>query len=129
MADFASGTFSQGSTGNASLTGLTFLPKYLRFTISGRFGTTETVVQFSTGNTDGTNQSAHSIFQDTTSSRSKAYTNRCVNHFQRVSGSITEKLVATFVSFDNNGGGSYGFTLNFTAADSNYQIHFEAFGG
>lgn len=121
------GTFSVGSTGNTSVTGLTVLPNFLEFTISGRFGTTETIVQYSTGFTDGVNDLAHSIFQDSTGSRTKAYSNRCINHFQRVTGTITEKLVATWVSFDNNGGGDFGFTLNFTAADSNYQIYFKAF--
>lgn len=121
------GTFSTGSTGHVSVTGLTVLPVYLKFTLSGRFNTTETIVQFSTGFTEGTKNKAHSIFQDSTGSRSKAYSDRCINHFQRVAGTITEQIVATWVSFDTNGGGDFGFTLNFTAADSNYQIYFEAY--
>lgn len=120
-------SFSRGTTGNASVTGLTFLPAYLRFTISSRSGTNETTVMLSTGFTDGNLNKSHSIFQDTTGARSRYYTDRCVSHLTRVSGSITEKIAASFVSFDNNGGGDYGFTLNFTAADSNYPITVEAF--
>lgn len=124
---YAAGTFSQGSTGNTSITGLTFLPIGVRFTISGRYNTNETINTFSVGFTDGTNQSAHSTFRDSTGAKTKAYTNRCINHFKR-NTNIDEQIVATYVSFDNNGSGDYGFTLNFSAADSNYQIHFEAIG-
>lgn len=121
------GSFSQGSTGNVSIGGFTFLPAYLRFTISSRSGTNETYVLFSEGFTDGSLNKAHSIFQDSTGARSRYYNDRCINHLVRVTGSITEKIKATWVSFDNNGGGDFGFTLNFTAADSNYPIIIEAF--
>lgn len=120
------GTFSQGSNTNTSITGLTFLPNYLRFTISQKLSTTQNFVHFSQGWTNGTNSSCHSIFQDATGSSTKAYTNRCINHLDR-SGTINEIIKATFVSFDTNGGGDFGFTLNFTASDANYQIHFEAY--
>lgn len=121
-------SFSRGTTGNCSVAGLTFLPAYLRFTISSRSGTNESYVLFSTGFTDGNLNKAHSIFQDTTGARSRYYTDRCISHLVRVTGSITEKIAASFVSFDNNGGGDYGFTVNFSAADSNYPISVEAFG-
>jgi len=124
---FAVGSFSQGTTGNVSVGGLTFLPSYLRFTISSRSGTNETTVMLSTGFTDGTLNKAHSIFQDTTGARTRYFNDRCVSHLARVSGSITEIIKASWVSFDNNGGGDYGFTLNFTAANSSYPITFEAF--
>jgi hypothetical protein len=124
---YAIGSFSEGSTVNHSVTGLSFLPTGVRFQIGGRSGTNETRVQHSVGNMDGANQTCVSIFQDSTGSKTKTYTNRCINHFERVSGTITEKIIATFVSFNNDGGGVYGFTVNFTAADSNYPILFEAF--
>lgn len=120
-------SFTRGTTGNCQVTGLTFLPAYLRFTISSRFGTNETLVTFSEGFTDGSLNKAHSIFQDGTGARSRAFTDRCVSHLSRVGGNITEIIKATWVSFDTNGGGDFGFTLNFTAADSNYQIYVEAF--
>lgn len=124
---FKIGSFTQGTTGNASIGGFTFLPSYLRFTLSSRSGTNETYVLFSTGFTDGSLNKAHSIFHDGTGDRSRYYTDRCINHLVRSGGNITEKIVATWVSFDNNGGGDFGFTLNFTAADSNYPITVEAF--
>lgn len=127
MANFTCGSFTRGSTGNASVAGLTFLPSYLRFTICSRTGTNETLVMYSDGFTNGSSQKAFSVFQDSTGARSRTFTDRCLNHLNRVTGSITEIIKATFVSFDDNGGGDYGFTLNFTAADSNYTIHFEAY--
>lgn len=120
------GSFTQGSTGNTSITGLTFLPAGVHFTISSRFNTDETINTFSVGFTDGTRQKAHSTFRDGTGAKTRAYTDRCINHFKR-NTNIDNDIVATIVSFDNNGGGDFGFTLNFTAADSNYQIHFEAY--
>lgn len=121
------GSFSHGSNNNAAITGIPFLPTLVEFHIGGRSGTNETRIQRSDGNMDGANQTCISIFHDSSGSRTRTYTNRCINHFERVSGTITEKIVATFVSFDNNGGGVYGFTVNFTASDSNYPITFVAF--
>lgn len=120
---FFCGTFSESSTGNKSVTGVGFQPSYLRFHLSSKSGASETTVaHYSTGFTDGTRQKAHSILADTTANDSKAYTNRCINHYARVGGVLTEVIVATFVSFDAD-----GFTLNFTAVDSTYDIHVEAF--
>lgn len=119
---FIAGTFSEGTTGNHSVTGFGFKPAYLRFTISQKLSTTQNFVHLSQGFTDGTSQSCHSIFQDSTSASTRAYTDRCINHLDRVAGVLTETIKATFVSFDAS-----GFTLNFTAVDANYQIHVEAF--
>lgn len=128
MSNYAIGSFAKGSPGNASVTGLSFLPSMVKFYIGARAGTTEVDNRFSIGSMDGNNQVAISTFRDATGARTKTYTNRCINHFQRDSGNIVEKLVATFVSFDNNGGGDFGFTVNFSAANSSYSILFEAFG-
>lgn len=125
---YALGSFAKGSTGNASVTGLSFLPSKVTFYIGARAGTTETDNRWSMGAMDGNAQFAISTFRDATGARTKNYTDRCINHFQRDSGTIVEKLVATFVSFDNNGGGDYGFTVNFSAANSSYSIFFEASG-
>lgn len=119
------GSFSNGATGNVPVGGCTSLPTYLRFTVCGRSGTNETVTMYSSGFTDGNLNKAFSIYQDSTGSRSRYFNDRCVSHLNRVTGTITEIINASWVSFDNNGGGDFGFTLNFTAANSNYPIIFE----
>lgn len=118
--------FSKGSTGNASVTGLTFLPNYIEFWIGQKTNTSETFTHYSTGCANGTSQMAHSIFQDITGGKTESFFNRCINHKNRVSGTITDIITATFVSFDDNGSGDYGFTVNFTAVDANYKIYFIA---
>lgn len=124
---FKIGSFSNGTTGNVSVGGFTFLPTYLRFTVSSRSATNETFVLYSQGFTDGTLNKSHSIFHDGTGDRTRYYNDRCVSHLLRVTGTLTEIINASFVSFDNNGGGDFGFTLNFTAANANYPITIEAF--
>lgn len=120
-------SFSNASTGNVSITGLSFLPTYLRFTVGSRTSTNETTVMYSNGFTDGTLNKAFSIFQDTTGARSRYFNDRCVSHLIRSGANITEIINANWVSFDNNGGGVFGFTLNFTAANSSYPIVVEAY--
>lgn len=126
LTSFSNGMSSGGGT-NVSVGSIPFLPAYLRFTISSRTSTNETFVTETVGFTDGNLNKAHSIFHDGTGDRSRYYTDRCLNHLIRSGGNITEIIKATFVSFDNNGGGDFGFTLSFTAADANYPITVEAF--
>lgn len=122
MPSFFTGTTTQGTTGNKSITGVGFQPAYLRFTVSSKSTAETTVAHFSQGFTDGTRQKAHSIIADSTGFASKAYSDRCINHYERVAGVLTEIIKATFVSFDAD-----GFTLNFVNASSNYSIYIEAF--
>lgn len=118
--------FSVGSTGNKTVTGILFMPSSLEFVIAQKTSVNETFAHYSSGSSNGTSQMAHSIFQDASGGKTESYFNRCLNHINRVSGTLTDVVVATFVSFDNNGGGDYGFTLNFTVADPNYKIYFIA---
>lgn len=120
------GSFSVGSTGNHSVTGLTFLPTNVTFSVGARNGTTETVVQLCRGWTTASNQSFDSIYGDSTGFQSIGGTTKCITHYARVSGTLTLKVEANYVSFDTNGGGDFGFTLNFTAVDSNYTIKYIA---
>lgn len=120
------GSFTIGSTGNVQVVGLTFLPTNVDFFMSGRFGTDETREQYSNGGMTSANQNVDALFDDSTGKRSRSFTDRCINLYERVSGNITGKVVATYVSFDSNGGGDFGFTINASAADSNYQVKFKA---
>lgn len=123
MANYFTGTFSQGSTGNKSVTGLGFQPKFLRFVVAQKFNVTEdNVAHLSMGRTDGTRQSANAILADATGNHTRNHSNYCVVHYIRNgSGTFTKNLSASFVSFDAD-----GFTLNFDAADANFQIIVEA---
>lgn len=84
--------------------------------------------RISIGTTDGTNSTYNAMIamagQDP---RTRSGTGKCIKHYDWVSGTFTGVTEATFVSFDNLGGGQYGFTLNFTQADADYPITFEAF--
>jgi len=120
------GSFTPSATGNVSVSGLSFLPTNVIFSAGPRFNTTETVIKYCRGWMTANNQSYDSLYQDSTGSRSKGGTDKSIVVWDRVSGTITDKVVGTFVSFDNNGGGDFGFTMNFTAADSNYQVRYIA---
>lgn len=114
------GSFSTGATGSKTvLLNGSFVPTYLQFTIAARSGTTESVGILSLGSTDGTRQRCISTINN---SFTKNTTSECITHYAWSAGAAVKKLGATFVS------ASAGqFTLNFTTADANYPIYFEAF--
>lgn len=120
---YATGVFStNNSTGNRPLTGLGFQPTYLRLTLGQKTSTSEAFVHQSEGSTDGTNQRCVAAFWDSTGGKSVEFTNKLVNHINRVSGTLTDVITATIVSLDAD-----GFTLNFGATISGYHVHYEAF--
>lgn len=121
--NYRNGTFTIGSTGNLSISGWPFQPTYIRFIVGGRFNTTETATLKSEGFTAGTNQSCITHHRDSTSAKERSFTDRVIHHYQRENGVMVDNIVATFVSFNPT-----GFTINATAADPAYQVHYEAFG-
>lgn len=127
MVEAATLTFT-ASTGNQQLSGLTALPQFLILTYSQK-NATDNVAHFSQGFTDGTVQRVDSTFADTTGAKTVKSTAKVLSHYERVAGTITEVIAASFVSFDNLGGGSYGFTLNFTVATGagSYQLGIMSF--
>ena len=121
--NYFSGNFStNGITCNRAITGIGFQPSYLRFTLSQKTTTSEAFVHFSEGFTDGTSQSCHSLYWDSTGGQSKQFTDKVINHVNRVGGTLTDVIKATFVSFDAD-----GLTLNFSTTTSGYRVHVEAF--
>lgn len=123
------GNFSVISTGSKSVVGIPFLPTEIDFWMAQKSGTTENFTHLAYGTADGTNQMAHCAFQDTSSGKTQSYTDRCINHKSRVGGVVSDVLTATFTSFDDNGGGNYGFTINVTTlADSPQKVYFKARG-
>lgn len=109
------------STGNRSLTGLGFQPAYIRLTVAQKNGTSETFIHKSEGFTDGTNQGCTSIFWDSTGGKTVSFTDRVIDHINRVSGTLTDVIVATIVSLDAD-----GFTLNFSTTTTSYRVFVEA---
>lgn len=118
--------FSQGATGNASIAGVPFLPTSVEFYVAQKTSTTENFAHYSSGVCNGLTQMAHSIYWDSTGGSTKSFFDRSVHHMNRVAGTLTDIIRAEWVSFDTNGGGDFGFTLHFTAADANYKIYFIA---
>lgn len=117
------GTFSRNSTGNATviLNTVGFTAEMIRLKISGKSG--DTVNHLSDGSSNGSNSEYSSNYTDSTGSQTKRGTDKVISHWERVSGTLTEKIAATMVSIDEE-----EFTLNFTAADSAYSIHVIAVG-
>lgn len=116
------GSFTISATGNVQVVGLTFLPTNVDFFISGKSGGNDADAAFSIGGFTANNQSADASIDG----RSTGFTNRCIHHYKKVTGTISDALVATKVSFDTNGGGDFGFTVNSTVADVNYTVKYKA---
>lgn len=119
------GSFSIGSTGNGGIGSLTFLPTRIFFRMGPATGFTDTA---KTSRMDGwctaSNQSYDSVFEDSTGKEQMAGIDKCIRLRYRNGGTMQDRVAASFVSFDTLGGGLYGFTLNFTAADGGYQIRY-----
>ncbi len=114
--------FSITSTGSKSATGVPFLPQRIRFYVAQKSGTSEAFAHLSLGDADGTNQMAHCIADST-----QSFFDRCIHHRSKVAGVWTDVLTATFTSFDDNGGGDYGFTINVsTLANGPQKVYFVA---
>lgn len=121
MAYYAT-TISHGSTGTKTVTP-GFQPQRAKITVGSQFGSTDSVTHMSSGWTDGTNQFYHSLFADGTGRQTISGSNKLVSHFERVSGSITSVLDATFNSFT-----ATQFKYNVNTANANYQLYVEVWG-
>lgn len=112
------GTFTLGSTGihEIPLTDATQAPVYLRFTVSGRVGITETNPSFSYGATDGTKSFTKSALGLNSS-------NKPINHYVLSSGVPTLALSASLVSMTVTSG--FGFTLDVSTSNSGRQVTVE----
>lgn len=114
------GTTTQGTTGIKTIN-VGFQPSRLNFTVCQKFGTNEPYHHLSVGRADGTRQSVNSTYQDTVDGLSLNSTAKCISHYERVAGTITEVLAASFDSFT-----ATGFKINVTIPNASYQIFVEA---
>lgn len=121
--------FTTGTLTNVSISGIPFLPTVIDFWVVDRPAAVETAARLSEGSADGTKQFCVSNYQDVTGGTSKGYFDRCINVKDRVSGSITDVLVANLASIDTIVAGSnYGFTLNFPTKMAGWKIYYKAIG-
>lgn len=112
------GPLTLSSTGNSSFTGFGFRPTELEFYIGGKNGNAS-AVQFSIGSVDETGYVGAKYFVDGLAAKDSS--SKCILHYENVSGVLTKKLEATFVSFDAD-----GFTINVTAFDTAYPVFVRA---
>jgi hypothetical protein len=117
---YYAGTVTYGSTGLKTLN-IGFQPERINITVCQKFNTNDGYHHLSVGRADGTRQSVNSTFQDTAGGISINSTSKCVSHYERLAGVITEVLAANFDSFT-----ATGFKLNVTTANANYQLFIEA---
>lgn len=121
------GNFTVVSTGTKAITNLTFMPTHIDFYLAQKPSTSEAFTHYSTGSANGMTQMAHSVFQDSSGGRTQSYFDRCINHKSRIGGVIQDAITGTFTSFDDNGSGVFGFTIEITSlADSPQKIYFVA---
>lgn len=107
------------TTGNISIAGLTFLPEEVLLRAGAATGSTHSdKILYANGWTTANNQSYDYGFSDGTHWRCQGGTDKCIRLYKWDTGTsaFIEILAATFVSFDTNGGGDFGFTLNWSAA-------------
>lgn len=121
MANFDS-SIAVGTTGTGvTFTGFGFRPTHLTFRIGAKNGSSA-ANQFCYGTVDETGWMTYtSQFSDGSGHQSKAGTNKCFVHYERVSGTITKVLEASFNSFTND-----GFKLNVTISSPYYEVFVEA---
>lgn len=117
------GSFSTASTGNLTVlfanSGLT--AEEIEFSV-GPSGSSDTDNHICLGYMNGSQQTALSTFSDTTGEKTAQVNNKCISHYTRSGGTITEIIAATRVSIATAG----EFTINFSAANVNYTIYFRA---
>jgi len=120
------GSFTPNATGNLSIDGLTFLPTEIQFSLGAATGVTATTyITYSRGWTTASNQSYDTFYSDSTGMQCKGGTDKCIRLYKR-STTIVDAVAATFVDFHDNGGGDYGFTINLSAYDTNFQVRYIA---
>lgn len=123
------GSFTPAFTGNVTVDNLTFLPTNLILRVGNSSSSTITTVARGDGWCTANNQNYDATYVDTANNRmsQKSGTDRTlrVEKWDSGTSSMVDALSCTFVDFHDNGGGNYGFTLNFTATDSR-QIRYRA---
>ena len=126
------GTVSYASTGTKTLTctdvvtGATFQPSAIRITLGQKQSTSQTFSHSSIGTATSTNnQKVFSTYQDTTGGQTLDSTSKVISHWERVSGTLTEK-VAAHIDTTAAPWTSTAAKIIVDTADVNYQFLVEA---
>lgn len=123
---YDAGTIAYGTTGVKTIT-CGFQPVMVRITVAQKTSTSQTFEHRSVGtgwllDSDPAQYYA-ATFQDTTGGKTVSGIDKIVSHWERVSGTLTEKVAATFDSFT-----ATAAKINVTTADANYDLFVEIFG-
>lgn len=121
------GSFSTGSIGTSTilLQDATMVPREITF-FTGSHGTSDTVNHTCDGFMNGDRQQARGTFTDSTGSKTSIVNNKCITHYSRVSGTITEIITATKPASPFATAGQ--FDVTFSAANATPTIFFIARG-
>jgi hypothetical protein len=125
--NYIAGVQTLSGTGLQQYSGAPFPIVGLRLTYGSAYGGDTGVTGMCVGVTDGASQTSKSEYNDGTNRR-RWDADKLAYHMTRSGGVYTPLVDAEFVSFDNLGGGVYGFTLNQTVANTNYPAMIEVFG-
>lgn len=115
-------TVTHSTTGVKTRT-IGFQPQALRITIGKKVGVTVNSIQQSVGVSDGTLQYVDSIYGDTAALATKRDTAKLVSQWEKVAGTWTEVVAATFDSFT-----ATEVKYNVTTGNVNYQFQIEVWG-
>lgn len=107
-----------GTTGVKTIT-CGFQPVAMRITVGGK-ASNAAVIQQCIGTADATRQNFVSIYGDSTGFKTIDGNTKIISIYERVSGTLTEKVAATFDSFTATEG-----KFNITTADNNYALTVE----
>ncbi len=117
MSNFFGG-FTIVNTGVQTYSGVGFQGTEIEFFCGSKNGSSTSVDQQLIGSVDSTSYNqAKTWFRDSTGFKYIEYTDRCISVWERVSGTLTEVIRASFHSWTAD-----GFKLNVTTANANYTI-------
>lgn len=130
MAVMELGSFATGVTGNQAITlNGTETPTYIEFWTGPPSGSsTANLASFGCVDITNGNATFQSNYTDSTGSQTKSGVgsstgSSCIQHYNRVSGTLTKVVDWKFVS-----AASGTFTVNVVAGSSSYSIFFRVFG-
>lgn len=116
------GIVTLGSSGSKTINlGTPSTPFAASFIVQNKAGTAESIKHVSIGSADGAGQRVTSYFKDTGAPSTFDTTTKCVSHYEKVGGVVTEILSATFTAFT-----ATGLTVNVTIPNVNYDVYLRA---
>lgn len=119
-------TSSYNSVGTKTIN-VGFQPAGIRITVGQKTSTSQTFIHLSDGVSDGTTQRVDSVYQDASGSQTIRSNSKIVSHYERVSGTLTEK-VAAHIDTSTAPWTSTDVAFIVDTADVGYQFRIEVWG-